>query len=177
MTPVTFSDTAAPIRASDDDREKALGLLREHWLAGRLTLEEYEERCGEAAGARFLHDLRAALRELPEPPPLHWPAPSPPAAPSPPSPPAAPAPAPHSAAVASLALGVLSLLGLVFSFGLLFMITLPASTSAWVLGRRARRTSDGALHTIATIGETCGAAATFAGCLALAACGMFIAAV
>jgi hypothetical protein len=168
MTPVTFSDTAAAIRASDDDREKALGLLREHWLAGRLTLEEYEERCGEAAGARFLHDLRAALRELPEPPPLHWPAPSAPSA---------PASAPHSAAVASLALGVLSLLGLVFSFGLLFIVTLPASTAAWALGRRARRTSDGAVHTIATIGETCGAAATCAGCLALAACGMFIAAV
>jgi hypothetical protein len=174
MTSVTFSDTAAAIRASDDDREKALGLLREHWLAGRLTLEEYEERCGEAAGARFLHDLRAALRELPEPPPRHWPAPSPASAPAAPAP--AP-PAPHSAAVASLVLGVLSLLGLVLSFGLLFIVTLPASTSAWALGRRARRTSDGGVHTIATIGETCGAAATCAGCLALAACGMFIAAV
>ena len=72
------------IRASDADRDKALALLRDHWLAGRLTLEEYEARCDEAAGGRFLADLERALRELPYPLPEHVPA----------APPPGPAPAP-----------------------------------------------------------------------------------
>ena len=71
-TTAALTQTEA-IRASDADREKALGLLRDHWLAGRLTLEEYEERCDEAGGGRFLDDLRRALRELPYPLPEHAP--------------------------------------------------------------------------------------------------------
>lgn len=171
MTTVKLDTPAPAIRASDADRERALDLLRVHWLAGRLTLEEYEQRCEEAAGGRFLDDLRAALRELPYPPPEHAPAPTPAAAPQ-----RLPRD-PRASAVLSLVLGALSLLGVMMSFGLLFMLTLPVSTWAWALGRRARRGATGTPRTIAAVGETLGAVATALGCLALAACATFVAAV
>jgi hypothetical protein len=44
-------------RASDDDRERAVLALREHLLAGRLTLEEFSERVEAAYLAREASDL------------------------------------------------------------------------------------------------------------------------
>lgn len=170
MTTVKLDTPADAIRASDADRERALDLLRVHWLAGRLTLEEYEQRCADAAGGRFLDDLRGALRELPHPPPEQAPA----------APVAAPARRrkdPQASATLSVVLGAISLLGLLMSFGLLFMLTLPASTWAWWLGRRTRRGAAGAPRTVAAVGEGLGAVATVLGCLALAACATFVAAV
>lgn len=168
-TDLTTPPTGA-IRASDADRDTALGLLRDHWLAGRLTLDEYEERCDEAAAGRFLADLERALRELPYPLPEH-------AAIAPAAPPAVPAPGPDHAAgaVLALVLGVLSLLGVVVSMGMLFVLTLPASTWAWTLGRRSRRGTRGAMRAIAGAAEALGIVATAIGCLALAACGAWIA--
>jgi hypothetical protein len=161
--------SADAVRASDADRDKALGLLRDHWLAGRLTLEEYEARCGEAAAGRFLDELRGALRELPYPLPEH-------AAVAASAPPPAPAPDPRGGAVLALVLGVLSLLGVLLSFGMLFILTLPASTWGWSLGRRARRAGAGGVRVVATIGEALAVLATVIGCLALAACATFVAA-
>ena len=160
------------IRASDADRDTALGLLRDHWLAGRLTLEEYEARCGEAAGGRFLADLERALRELPYPLPEHVPA-----APPPDSVPA-PAVSPdlESRAVLALVLGVLSLAGVVLSMGMLFVLTLPASTWAWSLGRRSRHGTRGAIRAIAGTAEALGILATVIACLPLAACAVWVAA-
>ena len=166
------TDLTAPppgaIRASDADRDKALGLLRDHWLAGRLTLEEYEARCSEAAGGRFLADLERALRELPYPLPEHAPA-----APTP-----APAVSPDlgSRAVLALVLGVLSLAGVVLSLGMLFVLTLPASTWAWSLGRRSRHGTRGAIRAIAGTAEALGILATVIACLPLAACAVWVAA-
>lgn len=157
------------IRASDADRDTALGLLRDHWLAGRLTLDEYEERCAEAAAGRFLTDLERALRELPYPLPEHAAAPSPTA-------PSTPAHDHAAGAVLALVLGVLSLLGIVLSLGMLFLLTLPASTWAWSLGHRSRRGTRGAMRVIAGAAETLGIVATVIGCLALTACGAMIAA-
>ena len=171
MTTVRLDSPASAIRASDADRERALDLLRAHWLAGRLTLEEYEQRCEDAARGRFLDDLNAALRELPYPPPEHAPAPVPAAAP------ARRPKDPQASAVLSVVLGTLSLVGVLISFGLLFMLTLPASTWAWWLGRRTRRGAAGAARTLAALGEGLGAAATVLGCLALAACAAFVAAI
>lgn len=160
------------IRASDADRDKALALLRDHWLAGRLTLEEYEARCGEAAGGRFLADLERALRELPYPLPEHVPAAPPPGS--------APAPAVspdlESRAVLALVLGVLSLAGVVLSMGLLFVLTLPASTWAWSLARRSRHGTRGAIRAIAGTAEALGILATVIACLPLAACAVWVAA-
>ena len=53
------------VRASDDDRERAITSLREHLAAGRLTLEEFTERMSAALAATTTADLHAPLRELP----------------------------------------------------------------------------------------------------------------
>jgi hypothetical protein len=173
MTTAALSITATDaIRASDADRDKALGLLRDHWLAGRLTLDEYEERCDEAAGGRFVADLERALRELPYPLPEHLPAaPAAPAAPV-----AAPAPDLEARAVLALTLGILSLAGVVLSFGMLFVLTLPASTWAWSLGRRSRRGTRGPVRVIAGVAEALGILATAIACVPLAGCAVWIAA-
>lgn len=53
------------IRASDADRDKTAGLLREHYAAGRLTAEEFAERLDAALAARTLGDIDALLEDLP----------------------------------------------------------------------------------------------------------------
>jgi uncharacterized protein DUF1707 len=53
------------VRASDDDRERAVVSLREHLAAGRLTLEEFTERMTAALAATTTADLDVPLRELP----------------------------------------------------------------------------------------------------------------
>jgi Flp pilus assembly protein TadB len=52
-------------RAGDADRERAVVSLREHFVRGRLTLEELSARCEMALQARSLGDSRRALAELP----------------------------------------------------------------------------------------------------------------
>ncbi len=165
------TDHAELIRASDSDRDRALDLLRDHWLAGRLTLDEYEQRCDEAAGGRFVADLRHAIRELPYPLPEHGLAAS---APAPAVAVAQPAAPTLGSAIASVVMASASLLGLLGSFGLLFVLTLPMSTWAWVLGRRARRSGATDVRLVATVGEAVAIIATVLGCLALSACGMII---
>jgi hypothetical protein len=51
--------------AGDAEREQAAARLREHFVGGRLTLEELEERIELALQARSTADLRRALRGLP----------------------------------------------------------------------------------------------------------------
>ena len=53
------------LRASDADRERAVGQLREHSLAGRLTVEELDERTAEAFAAKTVAELDALLADLP----------------------------------------------------------------------------------------------------------------
>jgi hypothetical protein len=53
------------LRASDDDRERTLKLLRRHYAAGRLESEELEERAGVATRARTREELRALTYDLP----------------------------------------------------------------------------------------------------------------
>jgi Domain of unknown function (DUF1707) len=53
------------IRASDDDRDKAATLLREHHAAGRLTPEEFNERLDQAFAAKTIGDLDELLSDLP----------------------------------------------------------------------------------------------------------------
>jgi hypothetical protein len=56
----------ASLRVSDADREQAVVALREHLLAGRLTLEEFSERVEAALRARFGGDLAQVQDDLPE---------------------------------------------------------------------------------------------------------------
>lgn len=53
------------LRASDADRDRAVGELREHTAAGRLTLEEFSERVDRAVAARTLSELDEIRSDLP----------------------------------------------------------------------------------------------------------------
>ena len=52
-------------RASDDERERTVASLREHFVRGRLTLEELTARCELALKARSRGDLGRALADMP----------------------------------------------------------------------------------------------------------------
>lgn len=68
------------LRASDEERESTVTLLREHGAAGRLDVEELEQRVGAAYSARTRGDLATLLDDLPRTrsvvaaPPVHRPA-------------------------------------------------------------------------------------------------------
>jgi hypothetical protein len=50
---------------ADADRARVVGELRGHYEAGRLTLDEFQERLDEAQAARTESQLRYVLRQLP----------------------------------------------------------------------------------------------------------------
>jgi len=56
----------ASLRASDADREQAVVALRQHLLAGRLTLEEFSERIDGALRAKVTGELARLQDDLPE---------------------------------------------------------------------------------------------------------------
>jgi hypothetical protein len=137
---------------SDQEREYTVGLLRRHLLTGRLTSEEFEQRVGEAWQARSVSDLWQALRWLPVE-----------------AAPAARAPSARSA-VCSLVLGLIGLIMLVGSFGLLMVIAFPMSITAWVLGRDARRSGTSSAPGMAIAGEVLGITGTGLSLIMLAGC-------
>jgi class 3 adenylate cyclase len=53
-------------RVADADRDRTVSQLREHVVAGRLTLDEFSERVGLALQARTRGDLGAVMADLPE---------------------------------------------------------------------------------------------------------------
>jgi hypothetical protein len=53
------------LRASDADRESIVAQLREHGAAGRLDVDELEQRVGAAYAARTHGELAALLGDLP----------------------------------------------------------------------------------------------------------------
>ncbi len=53
------------IRVSDAERDQAAAELSEHYQAGRLTLEEFDDRSGRALRARTGSDLVALFADLP----------------------------------------------------------------------------------------------------------------
>jgi hypothetical protein len=53
------------IRASDDDRERTVALLREHHAAGRLDVDEFNERLDKAYAAKTLGELDELMSDLP----------------------------------------------------------------------------------------------------------------
>jgi hypothetical protein len=69
----------AEYRIGDADREQAVSALGEHYLAGRLTQEEYDERAAAAWSAKTRSQLQPLFRDLPpqQRPPVTTP-PSPP---------------------------------------------------------------------------------------------------
>lgn len=152
-----------PTLASDGDREQTVEVLRGHWIDGRLTLEDLEDRSREALSARYVSDLWWAVRELPM----------------------AGAAAANSAvaadpqrgpAVLSVVLGSIGLTIFCISFGLLALLSLPLSGAGWIVGRNARRgTSLARTRTTALTGEVLGIVGTACALLAVSACAALLA--
>jgi hypothetical protein len=63
----TGSYPRADIRVSDAERDQAVAELGEHFQAGRLTQEEFDDRSGGALQARTGRDLTALFSDLPRP--------------------------------------------------------------------------------------------------------------
>jgi Domain of unknown function (DUF1707) len=55
----------ADMKASDADRDAVLSALSEHFQAGRLTSDEFDERAGQALAARTWGQLTDLLQDLP----------------------------------------------------------------------------------------------------------------
>ena len=63
-----MSEAGGPraLRLSDFDRERAVTDLKAHAAAGRLSVDELEERVAAAYGASTFGDLAVLMRDLPE---------------------------------------------------------------------------------------------------------------
>jgi hypothetical protein len=59
-----------PIRASDQERESVVDVLRDAFTDGRLTLDEFEERTSAAYAAKTWTELRELTSDLPAQPVL-----------------------------------------------------------------------------------------------------------
>ena len=67
-----MSATGAPEpRIGDADREAAVSALGEHYAAGRLTREEFDERSEQAWAARTASQLWPLFADLPRPQTAH----------------------------------------------------------------------------------------------------------
>jgi Domain of unknown function (DUF1707) len=65
MDAATSQYAPGDLRVSDADRDQALAELSEHYQAGRLTLEEFEERSEQALRAKTARDLVGLFTDLP----------------------------------------------------------------------------------------------------------------
>jgi hypothetical protein len=57
------------LRIGDAERDQAASALGEHYAAGRLTKEEFEQRVEQVWAARFQKDLAPVFEDLPDPRP------------------------------------------------------------------------------------------------------------
>jgi DUF1707 SHOCT-like domain len=55
----------APMWASVADRDRAVRILKESFVAGRLAFDEFEERVGRAIGAHDFWELLTLYDDLP----------------------------------------------------------------------------------------------------------------
>ena len=62
--------TDQPIRASDQERESVVDVLRDAFTDGRLTFDEFEERTAAAYASKTWAQLRELTSDLPAQPPL-----------------------------------------------------------------------------------------------------------
>ena len=141
---------------SDRDREYTVGLLRDHWVTGRLTAEEFEQRVGEACAARDSADLWRALRRLPV------------ELPSPPR---------RGSATVAIILSALGWCAMFFTLGFGSPIALPLFVAGWATGREARRSAPAGGSGSATVGEVLGITGVLASLLFIAGCAAIVASV
>lgn len=69
--PAAVHPQGGSIRIGDTERQEAADELREHFTAGRIDVDEFSARLGDALRASSADDLHAALRELPPIPGHH----------------------------------------------------------------------------------------------------------
>lgn len=55
------------VRIGDSERDRAVESLGEHFVAGRLTQDEFEERSETATRARYVDELEPLFEDLPQP--------------------------------------------------------------------------------------------------------------
>jgi hypothetical protein len=67
--------STAQMRASDADRDTVLAELSEHFQAGRLTQDEFDDRAGRALAARTWGELADLKQDLPGNRQGTWPGP------------------------------------------------------------------------------------------------------
>src|SRR6266511_2215675 len=60
-------ERSGPVRIGDAERDQAVAMLSEHFVAGRLTQDEFEERSEHATRARYADDLAPLFDDLPDP--------------------------------------------------------------------------------------------------------------
>jgi Domain of unknown function (DUF1707) len=58
-------DRERRVRIGDAERDEVLNALQEHLAAGRLDVDEYEQRAERVVAARYAEDLAEALADLP----------------------------------------------------------------------------------------------------------------
>jgi hypothetical protein len=54
------------LRIGDAERDQAVSQLSDHFVAGRLTQDEFEERSGYATRARYVDEVERLFADLPE---------------------------------------------------------------------------------------------------------------
>jgi uncharacterized protein DUF1707 len=54
------------LRIGDAERDRAVEQLSDHFVAGRLTQEEFEERSDQATKARYADEVELLFADLPE---------------------------------------------------------------------------------------------------------------
>lgn len=140
---------------SDQEREYTVGLLREHWVTGRLTAEEFEERVGEAWMARSATDLWRALRWLP----VDSSRPR------------------RGSGAAAIILSALGWCAMFFTLGFGAPLALPLFIAGWMAGREARRSAPGSRASGAVAGEVLGITGALVSVLFIAGCAAIVAAV
>jgi hypothetical protein len=124
------------VRVSDADRDRAVAELSEHFQAGRLTVEELDERTGQALRARTgkeLTDLFADLPRRQDPPAATGAGPGPTERPGQARRPPALARRPP----AQIAIAALAVAALIGSHGLAALL-LPVLVVVLIFRRRAR---------------------------------------
>ncbi|HEY7261382.1 MAG TPA: DUF1707 domain-containing protein [Trebonia sp.] len=66
MNDVTTRQAGPDVRASDDEREQTVAMLRKNFADGRLTQAELEERASAAYAAKTRTQLRDLTGDLPD---------------------------------------------------------------------------------------------------------------
>jgi hypothetical protein len=137
MNTATKDNQPSGLRVSDADRDRAIAELSEHFQAGRLTTDEFEDRTGQALKARTAGDLAELFTDLPrQPSALAGPGPQPAPGPGLALPPASSAPArPGNVPVVPLVIVAVIVLGGLISGHSIVGVLIPVLVALLIVRR------------------------------------------